>query len=114
MVIVCRADFRGSNVQRPVRAVKIPPQGIVRVTTKPTVTVITPVYNEAESLRAYYQAVSSSLLARQDCGYHVLFVDDGSVDRSWEIIEEICALSPCFQAIRLSRNFGSHAALSAG
>jgi glycosyltransferase involved in cell wall biosynthesis len=93
---------------------RIAPQGIVRVTTKPTVTVITPVYNEAENLRAYHQAVSNSLIARQDCDYRVLFVDDGSVDGSWNIIEEMCALSPCFQAIRLSRNFGSHAALSAG
>jgi glycosyltransferase involved in cell wall biosynthesis len=84
------------------------------VEAKSIVTVVTPVYNEAENLQAYYQAVSSTLFARQDCDYRVLFVDDGSVDGSWKIIEEICALSPRFQAIRLSRNFGSHAALSAG
>ena len=81
---------------------------------KSIVTVVTPVYDEAENLQAYYQAVSSTLFARQDCDYRVLFVDDGSVDGSWKIIEEICALSPRFRAIRLSRNFGSHAALSAG
>jgi dolichol-phosphate mannosyltransferase len=43
-----------------------------------------------------------------------LLIEDGSDDRSWEIIREMCSRNPRFQAIRLSRNFGSHIALSAG
>jgi dolichol-phosphate mannosyltransferase len=84
------------------------------MTSHPQVTVITPVYNEAEGLEAYYRSVSETLISRDDCDYRVLFVDDGSSDRSWDIIQDICARSPRFQALRLSRNFGSHAAISAG
>jgi dolichol-phosphate mannosyltransferase len=84
------------------------------VTSRPQVTVITPVYNEEEGLEVYYGSVSETLMSRDDCDYQVLFVDDGSSDRSWDIIQDICARSPRFQALRLSRNFGSHAAISAG
>src|SRR5262245_19441033 len=80
----------------------------------PRVTIVTPVFNEEASLEAYYRAVSQTLMSCQDCEYRVLFIDDGSVDSSWEIICDICARSPRFEAIRLSRNFGSHAAISAG
>jgi glycosyltransferase involved in cell wall biosynthesis len=84
------------------------------VTSRPQVTVITPVYNEEEGLEDYYRSVSEILISRDDCDYRVLFVDDGSSDRSWDIIQDICMRSPRFQALRLSRNFGSHAAISAG
>lgn len=80
----------------------------------PRITVITPVYNEEASLEAFHAEVSRCLLSRQDAEYEILFVDDGSTDRSWEIIERFCAESPRFRALRLSRNFGSHCALSAG
>ena len=46
--------------------------------------------------------------------FEVLFVDDGSVDRSWLMIEQFCRDSPRFKGLRLSRNFGAHTALSAG
>lgn len=80
----------------------------------PRVTIVTPVYNEEASLEAYRQEVSRSLLSNPDVRYDVLFVDDGSTDRSWEIIERFCAESPVFHGVRLSRNFGSHPALTAG
>ena len=84
------------------------------MTSRPQVTVITPIHNEEEGLEDYYRSVSEMLISRDDCDYRVLFVDDGSSDRSWAIIQDICGRSPRFQALRLSRNFGSHAAISAG
>lgn len=54
------------------------------------------------------------LLSNPDIVFRVLFVDDGSTDRSWEMIESICARSPHFSALRLSRNFGAHVAITAG
>lgn len=80
----------------------------------PRVTVITPVYNEEASLEMFREAVTRTLFAETDVYFEVLFVDDGSTDHSWEIIEQLCAASPRFRALRLSRNFGSHCALSAG
>jgi dolichol-phosphate mannosyltransferase len=79
-----------------------------------TVTVITPVYNERENLPAYAQRVTAVLLGRDDYDFTVLFVDDGSDDGSWEQIQSICRKERRFSGIRLSRNYGSHIALSAG
>ncbi|MGE4167259.1 MAG: glycosyltransferase family 2 protein [Xanthobacteraceae bacterium] len=80
----------------------------------PKVTVITPVYNEEGGLRAYAAAVNDVLMSRRDCTFEVILIDDGSRDASWTEIQEICRSSSRFRALRLSRNFGSHAAISAG
>jgi glycosyltransferase involved in cell wall biosynthesis len=80
----------------------------------PIVLVLTPVYNESAGLAAYEEAVRSTLFSRTDCVVRVLFIDDGSVDDSWQRIRAIAARDSRFQGIRLSRNYGSHIALSAG
>jgi glycosyltransferase involved in cell wall biosynthesis len=86
----------------------------VRRPKLPRVVILTPVYNEEESLLHFEQAVADLLLSRRDYDFHVLFIDDGSRDRSWEVIQEISERNSRFQGIRLSRNYGSHIALSAG
>jgi dolichol-phosphate mannosyltransferase len=80
----------------------------------PVVLILTPVYNETAGLDAYEQAVRETLLSRTDCAVRVLFIDDGSIDDSWEKIRRISARDGRFRGIRLSRNYGSHIALSAG
>jgi dolichol-phosphate mannosyltransferase len=80
----------------------------------PIITIVTPVFNEAENLRRYEPAIRAQLMSQTDFDFRVLFVEDGSRDRSWEIINEISRRDARFQGIRLSRNFGSHIALSAG
>jgi glycosyltransferase involved in cell wall biosynthesis len=80
----------------------------------PTVLILTPVYNETAGLAAYEHAVRGILLSRTDCSVQVLFIDDGSTDDSWEKIRDITARDGRFRGIRLSRNYGSHIALSAG
>ena len=76
--------------------------------------VLTPVYNETAGLEAYEQAVRATLLSRTDCDVRVLFIEDGSTDDSWQRIQAIAARDGRFRGIRLSRNYGSHIALSAG
>lgn len=80
----------------------------------PAITVVTPVYNEEPGLETYRQEVEAVLLGRTDIRFDILLVDDGSSDGSWQEIQRICSENPRFSAIRLSRNFGSHVALSAG
>ena len=80
----------------------------------PSVLVLTPVYNESAGLAAYEQAVRDTLLSRRDCDVRVLLIDDGSTDDSWDSISGIAARDTRFRGIRLSRNYGSHIALSAG
>jgi glycosyltransferase involved in cell wall biosynthesis len=82
--------------------------------TRPHVTIITPVFNEEASLEAYRDEVMRELFASTDVDYEVVFIDDGSTDCSWEIIERFSRESPRFRGLRLSRNFGEHTALSAG
>jgi dolichol-phosphate mannosyltransferase len=83
-------------------------------THRPRVMILTPVYNEEGNLPFFEREVTEILLLRPDYDFRVLFIDDGSVDRSWPIIQEICARNSRFRGIRMSKNFGSHVALSAG
>lgn len=80
----------------------------------PSITIITPCFNEEAALPAYCDAVERVLLARTDADYHVLLIDDGSVDDTWKLIRQVCQSSPRYRGLRLSRNFGSHAAATAG
>jgi glycosyltransferase involved in cell wall biosynthesis len=82
--------------------------------TRPLVLVLTPVYNESAGLEEYEASVTRTLLSRADCDVRVLFIDDGSSDDSWQKICAIAAREPRLRGIRLSRNHGSHIALSAG
>ncbi len=78
------------------------------------ITILTPVFNEENGLSSYVETVKRVLIASDDYEFHVVFIDDGSSDNSWNIISEICEAEPRFTGIRLSRNFGSHAAITAG
>ena len=84
------------------------------MTGKPKVLVLTPVYNESAGLDAYEASVREVLFARPDCDISVLFIEDGSDDDSWARICALAARDGRFRGIRLSRNYGSHIALSAG
>ncbi len=72
-----------------------------------------PVYNEEENLEALGAEVSGAMdkLGRP---YEVILVDDGSKDRSWELIAGLVKKYPGFKGVRLGRNAGQTAALLAG
>ena len=74
---------------------------------------VIPVYNESESLESLHAELRQALdqLGRSS---QIIFVDDGSTDRSWEEIELLAQADPTVSAIRLRRNFGKAAALQAG
>jgi glycosyltransferase involved in cell wall biosynthesis len=80
----------------------------------PRLTIVTPVYNEEDNLESYAREVSATFFSRDDLDARVLFIDDGSTDRSWAKISELAAGSDRFTGLRLSRNFGAHPALAAG
>jgi dolichol-phosphate mannosyltransferase len=78
------------------------------------ITLLTPVFNEEQSLPVYVERVGRVLLSCLDYRFSVLFVDDGSTDASWSLIERICAEDERFTGISLSRNYGSDIAIAAG
>lgn len=79
----------------------------------PSLTVIIPLYDEAPVLQTLYERLSQATAAI-DATWMFLFVDDGSRDTSYAILEELHRRDPRVQALRLSRNFGHQAALTAG
>ncbi len=79
-------------------------------------TVVVAAFNEAEALPALHPRIAAVLDALVADGVegHVLYVDDGSRDRTWAVLDDIAAADPRVSLLRLSRNFGKEAALTAG
>lgn len=77
---------------------------------KPDISVVIPVFNEEESLQELSDWISRVMKAH-GYSFEVLFVDDGSTDRSWEIIQSISTSNPNFKGIKFNRNYGKSAAL---
>jgi len=75
--------------------------------------VVIPVYNEAENLVPLYEDVTDGLLGLQE-PIEIIFVDDGSSDRSPEILRELAAKEDSIKVIHFRRNFGQTAAMMAG
>jgi hypothetical protein len=75
--------------------------------------VIIPAYNEEESLSFLYDRLVECL-DPLGIAYEVLLVDDGSADRTFEMLTEIAVRNPRFRAIKLRRNYGQTPAMVAG
>lgn len=77
--------------------------------------VVIPVYNEAESLPLLHQAIQQALCTQPDLWWEVVYVDDGSQDDSMQVLESLVKDDPKHtRAVELRRNFGQTAAIAAG
>lgn len=86
---------------------------------KPVLTIIVPCYNEEEALPTTARVLAALLRDMIAAGEvaessYACFVNDGSRDRTWEIIDRLSTESPLWRGINLSRNFGHQSALLAG
>jgi glycosyltransferase involved in cell wall biosynthesis len=77
------------------------------------ISVIIPLFNEEESLPELYAWIDR-VMADNGFSYEVIFVNDGSTDRSWEVIEELKAKSDTVKGIKFRRNYGKSPALFCG
>lgn len=77
------------------------------------ISVVVPVYNEEENIRPLYDRLSETLKAL-GLSYEIIMVDDGSSDRSAEIISELNKKDGRVKLLSFSKNFGHMIALSAG
>lgn len=79
----------------------------------PQLTIVVPAYNEADVLNAFHRRLLK-VINQLPLECSVLYVDDGSRDDTWSIIVSLLAADSRVGALRLSRNFGKEAALTAG
>ena len=77
------------------------------------ISVVVPLFNEEESLPELYAWIERVMKAN-GFSFEVIFVNDGSTDRSWEVIEELKAQSDCVKGIKFRRNYGKSPALYCG
>lgn len=77
------------------------------------ISVVIPLYNEEESLPELYAWIQRVMNANH-FSYEVIFVNDGSTDRSWQVIEELAAQSDNVKGIKFRRNHGKSPALFCG
>ena len=75
--------------------------------------IIIPVYNEAESLPAL-MARLQPIVRGLDCDYELIFVNDGSTDETSRMLQELCAVDQRVKVLSFSRNFGHQTAITAG
>lgn len=80
----------------------------------PRLTVVVPAYNEGEGLRAFHARTRAALDAIDGIEADILFVDDGSRDDTWAVMQSLVAADPQVGALKLARNFGKELALTAG
>lgn len=83
------------------------------MTDRPDLSVVIPVYNEAANLEPLHRELSDAL-AKSGRSYEVIFVDDGSRDASFEILERLQHQDGHLRVIQFRRNFGQTAAFAAG
>lgn len=79
----------------------------------PEISIVVPLYNEEECVESLYQAIrrEAEKLGRS---YEVVFVDDGSRDKTFEICERLSATYPELRVVKFRRNYGQTPAMAAG
>ena len=84
-----------------------------KVREKVELSIVIPIYNEEENLPILYEKLKN-VLDSLGKSYEIIFVNDGSTDKSWEIIKEFAEKDPHVVGVNFRRNFGQTAAMSAG
>ena len=77
------------------------------------ISIVVPVYYNEDTLMDLYKDMEAKIFDKLG-DYELVFVDDGSGDSSWEIMNQIRDMNDHVRLVKLSRNFGEHAALLAG
>lgn len=77
------------------------------------ISVVVPLYNEEESLPELYAWIER-VMNENHFTYEVVFVNDGSTDKSWEVVMELARKSSTVKGIKFRRNYGKSAALFCG
>ena len=77
------------------------------------ISIVIPLLNEEESLKELYDWIAKVMQSNRYL-YEIIFIDDGSTDTSWNVIENLSLKDQCVKAIRFQKNYGKSQALDAG
>ena len=77
------------------------------------ISVVIPLLNEEESLTELHDWIASVMQSNR-YSYEILFIDDGSTDSSWQVIEQLSQKNPYVKGLRFLKNYGKSQALNAG
>lgn len=80
---------------------------------RPKLSIIVPLYNEQESVTPLYRAIVAAITPLQ-CTFEMVFVDDGSADRTVAIATSLAQSDPRLRIVKFRRNYGQTAAMAAG
>ena len=81
---------------------------------KNKIAIIVPAYNEEDNLPIFFKETNEIIQNLEDYTWEFIFIDDGSDDSTWRIIDEMSSFHKSVRGVRLSRNFGKELALTAG
>ena len=81
---------------------------------KETISIVVACYNEEESLPLFYEAVTKVLESIKKINYEIIFVNDGSKDKTLKVIKDLHVKDKNIRYVSFSRNFGKEAAMLAG
>src|SRR5689334_8952901 len=82
--------------------------------SRPLLSIVVPLLNEEQNLVHLRDAVTEVMQSLGEYDWEFVFVDDGSRDGSFQVLERLRAKDPRVRALRFTRNFGSHVAIAAG
>ena len=83
-------------------------------TTEKSLTVLIPAKDEVGSLPALKEKLDQAAADLPAWSFRYLFVDDGSSDGTWRVMQDLAGADPAVTCLRLRRNFGKSQALAAG
>jgi glycosyltransferase involved in cell wall biosynthesis len=100
--------YAGSKMAVPGQRAEVP-----RGVTAPELSVVVPVYGCGDCVEALHAGLSASL-SDLVVDFEIVFIDDRSPDQAWDLLKRLAERDPHVVSLRLSRNFGQHAAITAG
>ena len=84
------------------------------MTNRPALSIVVPCYNEEACLAELHRRLSAAAQECAGASHEIVFVNDGSRDSTWGVMQALAASDPHLVAVNLSRNHGHQLALTAG
>jgi glycosyltransferase involved in cell wall biosynthesis len=89
-------------------------QNVEPLIERKKIALVVPAFNESRNLLEFFKEAKNAAANLDSYNWEFIFVNDGSSDNTWEIIEEMACTDPRVKGVSLSRNFGKEVSLTAG